>query len=304
MSRTVAVTGVTGFIGRHIVEKLLSQGFAVRGLTRQAKKTTADHLTWIQGSLEESDALAELLRGADEVVHCAGQVRGCSGDIFTRCNLNGSVRLMQAAKASGSCERFLFISSLAARYPQLSWYANSKHQAEQQLTAMASDISLGIFRPTAVYGPGDRELKPVFNGLLRGILPCTGNPESRLSFLHVSDLAEAVYQWLMTDLSEAAPFELCDGAEAGYSWKSLQEIGSRIRAKPVHLIGIPLPLLNVAADISTLLHRIARKDPMLTRSKVRELTFGDWSASHCRLSEAIGWRPEMNLEQALRERLF
>ena len=88
-------------------------------------------------------------------------MRGHKEEIFTRCNVDGSLRLMQAAKESGFCQRFLFISSLAARHPELSWYANSKHVAEQQLTAMADAITLGVFRPTAVYGPGDKELKPL-----------------------------------------------------------------------------------------------------------------------------------------------
>lgn len=304
MKRTIAVTGVTGFIGKHIVKKLLSQGFIVRGLTRQPHSSSADGLIWIRGDLDDRVALMELVRGAECIIHCAGQVRGSREEIFTRCNVSGSLRLMQAAQAGGSCQRFLFISSLAARHPQLSWYANSKFVAEQKLAAMASDISLGIFRPTAVYGPGDRELKPVFNWLLRGILPCIGPSDSRLSFIHVSDVAEAVYQWLVVNTDETKPFELCDGVVEGYSWKRLQEIGSHIRGNPVHLIGIPLPLLKLAADISVLAHRIIRKEPMLTRSKIRELTHIDWSASNSRISEYIGWRPEVSVERALREGLF
>ncbi|PRW55595.1 putative rmlD substrate binding domain protein [Escherichia coli] len=74
---------------------------------------------------------------------------------------------MQAAKESGFCQRFLFISSLAARHPELSWYAKSKYVAEQRLAAMADEITLGVFRPTAVYGPGDKELKPLFDWMLR-----------------------------------------------------------------------------------------------------------------------------------------
>jgi len=304
MNRTVAVTGVTGFIGRHIAEKLLLRGFVVRALTRQAGPRSTDNLIWVRGDLDDRVALTELVRGADCVIHCAGQVRGSREDVFTHCNVSGSLRLMQAVQSGGHCQRFLFISSLAARYPQLSWYANSKFIAEQKLIAMASDISLGIFRPTAVYGPGDKELKPVFNWLLRGILPRLGNAESLLSFLHVSDLAEAVYQWLIVNISETTPFELCDGAVEGYSWKRLQEIGSSIRGSPVHLIGVPLPLLKLAADVNMLSHRLMRNEPMLTRSKIQELTHNDWSANNSHISQCINWCPEVSVERALRERLF
>ena len=156
MNQTVAVTGATGFIGKYIIDNLLARGFHVRALTRTARAHVNDNLTWVRGSLEDTHSLSELVAGASAGVHCAGQVRGHKEEIFTRCNVDGSLRLMQAAKESGFCQRFLFISSLAARHPELSWYANSKHVAEQRLTAMADEITLGVFRPTAVYGPGDK----------------------------------------------------------------------------------------------------------------------------------------------------
>lgn len=304
MTTTVAVTGVTGFIGRHIAENLLLRGFTVRALTRTAGNTSTGNVAWIHGALEDKDALSELVSGADHVVHCAGQVRGHCAETFTRCNVEGSVRLMRAAKESGGCKSFLYISSLAARHPELSWYANSKYLAEKQLIAMAGDISLGIFRPTAVYGPGDKELKPLFSWLLRGVLPRLGAPEAQLSFLHVSDLAQAVSQWLMAGQPKAAPYELCDGVAGGYNWKRLQEIGAAVRQGPVRLIGIPLPVLKLIAEIGMLTNGLARKEPMLTPSKIRELTHLDWSASNKNLSEYINWFPKISLERALLEGLF
>lgn len=304
MNKTVAVTGGTGFIGQHIVNNLLSRGFNVRALTRTARNDPRPNIDWVRGSLEDSYSLAELVDSANFIVHCAGQVRGHNEDVFTQCNVTGSLRLMQAAKESGVCERFLFMSSLAARHPELSWYANSKRVAEQQLTNMASGISLGIFRPTAVYGPGDKELKPLFSGMLRGVLLRFGALETRLSLLHVSDLAEAVSQWFIAEQPQAHPYELCDGISEGYDWKRIQEIGAAVRNGSVRLVGIPLPLLKLAADISTLTGFLAGKEPMLTRCKIRELTHLDWSASNKSLSENINWFPKISLENALRSGLF
>lgn len=116
MNQTVAVTGATGFIGKYIIDNLLARGFHVRALTRTARAHVNDNLTWVRGSLEDTHSLSELVAGASVVVHCAGQVRGHKEEIFTRCNVDGSLRLMQAAKESGFCQRFLFISSLAARH--------------------------------------------------------------------------------------------------------------------------------------------------------------------------------------------
>lgn len=169
---------------------------------------------------------------------------------------------------------------------------------------MATGLTLGIFRPTAVYGPGDKELKPLFNWLLRGVLPRLGAPEAKLSFLHVSDLAEAVSQWLLAELPQTHIYELCDGVAGGYNWLRLQEIGAAVRKGPVRLVGIPLPALKLMADVTVMWNRLTKKEPMLTHSKIRELTHHDWSASNKSISETINWFPEVSLERALRERLF
>lgn len=304
MNQTVAVTGATGFIGKYIIDNLLARGFHVRALTRTARAHVNDNLTWVRGSLEDTHSLSELVAGASAVVHCAGQVRGHKEEIFTRCNVDGSLRLMQAAKESGFCQRFLFISSLAARHPELSWYANSKHVAEQRLTAMADEITLGVFRPTAVYGPGDKELKPLFDWMLRGLLPRLGTPETQLSFLHVTDFAQAVGQWLSAETVQTQTYELCDGVAGGYDWQRVQQLVADVRCGSVRMVGIPQPLLTCLADISTALNRLAGKEPMLTRSKIRELTHADWSASNNRISEDINWFPGISLEHALRNGLF
>lgn len=304
MTEMVAITGMTGFIGKHIADNLLARGFHMRALTRTPKKAIVKNLTWISGSLEDKNSLDELLSGADHVVHCAGQVRGHNEAVFTECNVTGSLRLMQAAQENRKCKRFLFISSLAARHPELSWYAQSKHIAEQELRAIAGDMLLGVFRPTAVYGPGDKEMKPLFDWMLRGVLPRLGDADARLSFLHVSDLAEAVGQWLIASNPPVTSCELCDGDVAGYNWRQVKSIGEKVRNGPVRLVGVPLPMLKLLADICVLSCRLAGREPMLTRSKIHELTHQDWSASNKGLSEEINWFPKISLERALRDGLF
>lgn len=303
MSNTVAVTGGTGFIGKHILASLLSRGYTVRALTRAPRNDSTPHLTWIQGSLEDKNALAELVKDARYVVHGAGQVRGHNEDVFTQCNVMGSLRLLQAAKEGGYCERFLFISSLAARHPELSWYANSKYIAEQKLAAMSSGITLGVFRPTAVYGSGDKELKPLFDWMLRGILPQLSTAETKLSFIHAIDLAQAVAQWVSSDVPQAQTYELCDGTES-YRWKDLQAIAASARQGPVRLIPIPLYLLKIMANISTRLSLQAGKEPMLTRSKICELTHPDWSVSMQNAVDDFNWSPGISLTHAIHHRLF
>ena len=83
--------------------------------------------------------------------------------------------------------RFISISSLAAREPHLSPYAESKKKGEEILAKRAGDRPWAVLRPPAVYGPGDKELLPLFRWMFRGIGPVLGPPEARLLFSERTD---------------------------------------------------------------------------------------------------------------------
>jgi len=303
-ARVVSLTGATGFIGSVLRERLVGRGMEVRALARSRSGTAADGTQWIKGTLEDEQALTELVRGADAVIHCAGKVRGRAARDFDAVNVQGSKRVMEAARRSGSCQRFLLISSLAARHPTLSWYAASKFEGERQVTAAAGAIPVCIFRPTAVYGPGDRELRPVFEWLLRGWLVTLGRGDSQFSFLHVDDLVSAVMQWLDTPDVHSQTFELCDGQAQGYDWASLASIAADIRQAPVRQAAVPVALLKGIARANLVLSRFTRQAPMLTPGKVNELMHPDWTCSNARISATLGWEPRILLPQALRKHLF
>lgn len=303
MARVVALTGGSGFIGGQIARMLVAQGCTVRALSR-TQSGCKHGVEWVQGTLQSPRALAELTAGANVVVHCAGAVRGRNAQSFHEANVEGSRRVMEAARDSGTCERFLHMSSLAARYPELSWYAKSKFDAEQQVISAAGDVKVGIFRPTAVYGPGDRELQPLFSWLLRGLLVRFGTTESHLSFVHVFDLTAAVLQWINSPIAKPATYEISDGTLGGYSWNGLAKIGAEIRAARVRQIPVSVVLLRRIARANLALSYLFRRAPMLTSSKVNELIHSDWTCSNRDITNAIGWVPRITLRRALQDRLF
>ncbi|WP_179092124.1 NAD-dependent epimerase/dehydratase family protein [Pseudomonas putida] len=300
----VSLTGATGFIGSVLRERLVARGVKVRALARSRSGTAEDGTQWIRGTLEDEQALVELTSGADTVIHCAGKVRGSDARDFDAVNVLGSKRLMEAARLSGSCKRFLLISSLAARHPTLSWYAASKFEGERQVRAAAGAIPVCVFRPTAVYGPGDRELRPVFEWLLRGWLVTLGRNDSQFSFLHVEDLVGAVMQWLDAPVGQSQTFELCDGQAQGYDWASLASIASDIRNAPVRQAAVPAAVVKGIARANLMLSRLTRQAPMLTPGKVNELMHPDWTCSNAHISATLGWEPRILLRQALRNHLF
>ncbi len=305
MAMSVALTGATGFIGRRLLARLVKNGVQVRALTRRMPaEPEGPHIRWISGSLDDTAALERLVEGTDTVIHCAGAVRGANHATFHRINVEGSGRLFEVAQRQ-QCARLLLMSSLAARHPELSWYAASKRQAEQRVASSARP-AVTVFRPTAVYGPGDRELHPLFEMLMRGWLPTAGPQEARLSFLHVDDLVAAVMAWLCHTpagaLVDGGPFELHDGYPGGYTWPRIAAIGAAVRGGPVRRLPIPAGILHGMALVNLMLARGLHRSPMLTPGKFRELRHHDWTCHNGPLTRATGWVPQITLEQALGDR--
>src|SRR5688572_10307641 len=163
MIQPVALTGATGFIGRHVARNLTKKGISWKGLIRSSDKLRRLGLQpcdVVEGNLEDQSALLALCKGADAVIHCGGSIAAVMGEDFVRTNVSGTAGLLRACRASG-VRRFIHVSSLAAREPHLSSYAASKRESEAILAAQAKDLSWAVVRPPAVYGPGDKATIPL-----------------------------------------------------------------------------------------------------------------------------------------------
>lgn len=306
MSRTIALTGATGFIGSTLACRLEDAGWQLRVLVRSRSarvRLAGIAVQWIEGNLEDIESLCRLVRGAYAVVHCAGAVRGASHADFNRVNVAGVARLVQAAIKEYPLPRFLLISSLAAREPHLSPYAASKRQGEEVLVAGAGEMSWAALRPAAVYGPGDRELLPLFRWMRRGIAPVLGPERARFSLLYVDDLAEAVLRWLDCRKCEPSTFELYDGHAGGYTWDDVVGTAACLRGRPVVRLHVPLLILELLAGLNLMAARVVGYVPMLTPGKVCELRHPNWVCDNTRFFRETGWTPTVSLEQGLRRTL-
>ena len=303
MSRTIAVTGGTGFIGSMLIHHLVNAGYHVRALTRDRSAHKLPKLAGLEavsGSLQDSESLRHLLQDASAVVHCAGAVRGVTAADFNAVNVDGLMQLVRAALSLSSRPRFLSLSSLAARAPQLSHYASSKRQGEQALASMAADMEWVALRPPAVYGPGDKEMLPLFQWMGRGIAPVLGEAHARVSLLYVEDLCAAVLRWLDAGQCESGIYELNDTQHGGYSWDEIIANVSALRARRIFRLTLPATLLRSLAGVNVTAARLIGYAPMLTPGKVRELRHPDWVADNTALTAAIGWQPEISLQEGLR----
>ncbi|HEY6868421.1 MAG TPA: NAD(P)H-binding protein [Novosphingobium sp.] len=267
----IAITGATGFVGQALLERALAEGYVVRALTRRDQAPRAN-LTWVRGDLEDSAALAELVRGTEAVIHVAGVVNAPAPAGFEAGNVAGTLNVVEAAKAAG-VGRFIFVSSLSAREPKLSAYGASKAKAEKLLKASALDWT--VVRPPWIYGPGDKETLDMFRAAKWRLVPMPPRP-GRSSLIHVDDLARLLLA-LVPPLATVVrkTFEPDDGRPGGWShYEVARAIGWAVGRRPWVLHLTPRLLGWVSrADVAL------RKDKAkLTPDRVGYMCHPDWVA--------------------------
>lgn len=304
MPRLAAVTGGTGFLGRYVVGALAAGGWSVRILAR----SRADHpqlaelkLEAVTGDLSDRRALCELVDGADVVIHVAGLIKARSAAAFREVNVGGTVNLASAIKECRGTARVLMVSSIAAREPQLSAYAQTKRAGERMLADVLGPRSdWVIVRPCAIYGPWDMETLAIFRAISRRIIVRPPVAHARIALIHAADAARAI-----AALSDRGPagaiLELTDEHSEGYSWKHI--ISAAETALQVRTFSIPVPAmaLRTFAAINVASAWALRRTPMLTPGKAQEILHADWGSTAERQPPAGLWRPAIGLQQGFRD---
>lgn len=299
MSGPIAFTGATGFIGTSLLKELRGLDLNIRALTRRPRADDGN-IQWITGDMHNLESLKRLVQDVYAVIHCAGVVRGNTRDDFFHANVEGTANIIGLLAELDPPPRFLFISSLAAREPHLSWYASSKRLAEDKIIEYSGIMPWTIFRPTAVYGPGDRELQPLFRTMQRGILPVIGDPANKISLLYIDDLVSAVKYWITASNPVRGTYELADGTAEGYDYYGLAGIAREVWRKPVRVIPLPAVIASLIAGMNLMMAKIFRYAPMFTPGKVRELTHPDWRCDNNAAEQALpGWHPQVSFRNGL-----
>lgn len=300
MARLVAVTGATGFVGPHLVAALARRGYKVRLLIRRwspVPSLAGVEAEIVLGDLADEAALRRLVDGADVVIHAAGLIKARTPADFMTVNRGGTARLSALAPEA----RFILLSSLAAREPQLSAYAESKRAAEQ-VVAERRGAWLAVRAP-AVYGPGDRETLAYFKAAARGFAPRPRGEGARLSLIHVEDLAEALVGLVEAPLLPAV-YEIDDGREGGYGYGDMAAAAGEALGRSVRSVPIPRMAMEVVGWTNGLRHALGGAAQILTRAKVQELFHPDWAVRDHRLAEAIGFRPRYDLTAGFRDTIL
>ena len=285
----IALTGATGFVGGHLLERLLEAGHLVKALTRRPQPDRPG-VEWVSGDLADTQALAALVADADAVIHVAGVLNAPDAAGFEAGNVAGTQNLLAAA-TSAKVARLVHVSSLAAREPNLSLYGGSKARAEAVVSG--GTLPFAIVRPPAVYGPGDRETLDLFRMAAKGIVLLP--PAGRLSLIHVDDLARL----LLALADPAAPSGLTiepDDGSTGYSHTEFARLLGTAVGRKVIPISTPQPLLSLAARLD---HLVRGKHAKLTPDRVAYFCHPDWVVDPDRAPPLDQWEPRIDTAEGL-----
>lgn len=297
----VAVTGASGFVGARLVERLSEAGFTLTVLRHRAPVAVPPEAEVVDGGLDDDAVLARFAAGADAVIHCGGVVAARDEATFHRINGEATRRLGEAAAHAG-VQRFLFVSSLAARRPEISAYAASKRAGEDAL-ARIPGLAWDAVRPPAVYGPGDKQVLIFARLVKRGIGLLPAKDSARVSLIHVDDLVEAMHAWLTGPEPGGEIYELGDGRRGGYAWRTLIDAAARELTVHPWYVRPPAFALKGLGYLSQAGARLLGRVAFLSPDKLRELRHDDWVCRDDRFRGRTGWRPRVPLGEGLRETL-
>jgi nucleoside-diphosphate-sugar epimerase len=311
----VLVTGGTGFVGSHLVERLSELGMPVRCLARRS--SALDRLPRgieiVHGDLRSGAGLCDAVRGAGVVIHVAGVTKALSAEEYYQGNVDGTRNLLRACEEAGPA-RFVHVSTLAAIGPSpdgrplsedadphpLTHYGKSKLAAERAVLESKLAPRAVIVRPPVVFGPRDTDVFEIFRAANRGLLVRIGRAESLASVIYVKDLAEALIAAATVEC--AAGHAYFAAAPKPVSWEEFAGTAAAIMGRKLRTVSVPPAAAHVAGWCAEVASRLRGKPGIVSREKVAEARCPYWVCDTWRAEDELGLRTRP-LHAALAETL-
>jgi nucleoside-diphosphate-sugar epimerase len=310
------VTGATGLVGSHIVERLRRDDIEVRALVRSdeaAAAATSLGAVPVRGDVLDGSSFARAARGCDIVFHTAAAITPRGGwEAFRRLNVDGTRNAIAAA--IGARARLLHLSSVAvygtaSRYsdnPRVidedlplepladrMFYARSKRESEALVFSVQREGRLWAtaVRPCVIYGRRDRQFVPrVARVLSRGVAPVIGSGTARFSIVHATNVADGAVLAARNDAANGRAYNLANDSSvtvAEFFTLAARGLGRRVR-----LVHIPEALARGLMRVAVGALRVFGSDRLsaLSDDSLGFLTRDNPFSSE-RARRELGWRP-------------
>lgn len=289
---TLAVTGATGFVGSTLLKAATEAGHKVRALTRRPQPP-APGIEWVEGALDRPDSLKQLAQGADAVIHVAGIVNAPTREGFVAGNITGTQAMVEAARAAG-VDRFVHVSSLAARAPDLSVYGWSKAGAEDAVAG--SSLDWAMVRPPAIYGPGDMEMLDIFKMAKAGVMLMP--PRGHMSVIHAEDLSRLLLALATPGTASGTILEADDARPDGWTHGDFAKAVADAVGRRALILSTPQPILKLGSTLD----RMVRGDKAkLTADRVNYFCHPDWRVTAAKRPSPSLWTPQIDTQQGLKD---
>jgi nucleoside-diphosphate-sugar epimerase len=314
-SRQVLVTGGTGFVGSHLVERLLQNGYDVTCLVRDLR-----HLRWLEGlevrlvhgDCTQPESLDAAVQGVSLVFHCAGLTKSIHSRDYYIVNHLGTKNLLETcARFNPGIDKFILVSSQAAAGPSLdgrpvydssasypvSDYGRSKLLAENEVRAYKDRFPVVILRPTSVYGPRDVDVYELFRWASRGLTLEINGGERYLNLCYIEDLTAALLLSAECGTESGSVYFVAENRS--YSWSEFRTLLLSTGGVTACAIKIPYGvayLIGLASEIGSL---FTKKPALTNRQKVREAVQRYWLCDVGKIENDLCFRAEYSLQKGL-----
>jgi nucleoside-diphosphate-sugar epimerase len=306
------VTGGTGFIGSHLVDRLLAQGSEVWVLVRDPAKAAAlerKNVRLLRGDLF---SIPPLPAAFDLVFHLAGCTRSLDPADYYNVNQAGTASFCRALAAARKNFKLIVLSSLAAAGPSLdnrsvresdpphpvTAYGRSKWQGEQEALKYRDSFPMIILRPSAVYGPGDKDFLEYFRMIKKLFFPVV-KVQREASICYVKDLVEALWLCARKDLPSGEVFNIASPEPC--NWEQMGDAAVRAMKIRPRKVTISMGLLYAAAVLSEIRSRVTGRISPFNRDKYRDLTQPGWVADPAKARDELSFDARTTLETGMEE---
>ena len=317
MKERVLITGASGFVGYHLIKEALKNNLEVFAAVR--KSSNISHLKefdiqYTDLAYNDPEALKKDIEANKYtyIIHAAGVTRARTIEEYNTINAEYTFNLAKAAaEAAIDIKKFVLVSSLAGVGPlnnidsiineettpnPVTAYGASKLLAEQKLKTVTG-LNYTIIRPTAVYGPRDTGIFIFFKQLSKGIEGYIGRGEQRLSFIYVTDLAQACVKALTQGGQKA--YNISDGKS--YTKHDLGTEARKILTGKTFKFHIPVKFMKLIATLAEKVSYLKGEAPILNREKLNELTAVNWICSIEAAKKDLGFEPQFDLNKGVSE---